>query len=48
MIRDFFIGVGWVLFLMALVRAMLKPTLVSALILIATLCLVEIMIEELE
>ena len=37
MIQDFFIGVSWLLFIMALVWTMLKPTWVSALVLVATL-----------
>ena len=37
MMEDFLIAVGWVLFLMALVWTMLKPTWVSALVLVATL-----------
>lgn len=48
MIRNFLISVSWVLFIMALVWTVLKPTLVSALVLVATLCLAELMIEELE
>lgn len=48
MIRDFLISIGWVLFVMALVWTVLKPTLVSALVLVATLCLVGFMIEALE
>lgn len=35
--EDLLIAVGWVLFLMALVWTMLKPTLVMVLVLVATL-----------
>lgn len=45
MIRDFLISISWVLFIMALVWTVLKPTLASALALVATLCLVAFMIE---
>lgn len=48
MIEDFLISIGLVLFIMALVWTMLKPTLMSALVLVAILCLVVFMIEELE
>lgn len=37
MIQDFLISISWVLFIMALVWTMLKPTWVSALVLVATL-----------
>lgn len=46
MIRDFFISISWVLFIMAFVWTVLKPTWMSALVLVATLCLVAFMIEE--
>lgn len=46
--QDLLIAVGWVLFLMALVWTMLKPTLVMVLVLVAILCLVVFMIEVLE
>lgn len=42
--QDFLIGVSWVLLIMALVWTMLKPTWVSALVLVAVLGLAVISI----